>query len=244
MKIEKLRWGLGLAVVLALLVGCGTATQEPEVVTPEIQEEITVEPQTEAPAVEQPATEEPATEEPATEETATEEPEETTAPTDDTGWMADGVISEGEYTDQADFGRVRVWWAHDGEFLYLAMQGDTEGWVSVGIEPSRGMQDADFLFGYVENGEPKLWDAFGTATGGANHPPDEELGGADDIVTFAGVELDGVTTFELQIPLDSGDQFDKVLAPGNTYKIIVAVGGADEYNGYHSLVRSGEMTLR
>lgn len=158
-------------------------------------------------------------------------------------WAADGVITDGEYTDQADFGDIRLWWRNDAEHLYLAIEGDTTGWVAVGINPERGMKGADFLFGYVENGEAKLWDAYGTAPTGPNHPPDEDLGGTNDIVTFAGVEMDGLTRFEIQIPLDSGDSYDQGLVPGRSYPLIIAIGDADDYNAYHRRYDRGTLTL-
>ena len=105
------------------------------------------------------------------------------------------------------------------------------------------MQGANYLFGYVENGEARLWDAYGTAPTGPNHPPDEELGGTDDIVTFAGTEEDGITRFEIQIPLDSGDDYDQALAPGQSYPIIIAIGDADDYNAYHRRYDRGNLTL-
>ena len=173
-----------------------------------------------------------------------EAPQEAEAVTGMAGdWAADGVIADGEDTDQADFGDIRLWWHTDAEYLYIAMEGNTTGWVAVGINPDRGMQGANYLFGYVENGEARLWDAYGTAPTGPNHPPDEELGGTDDIVAFAGTEENGVTRFEIQIPLDSEDAYDQALAPGQSYPIIVAIGGADDYNAYHMRYDRGDLTL-
>ncbi len=170
-------------------------------------------------------------------DTRNEEPESPNA------WLADGIISENEYTAYADFQDIRVRWDHDAEHLYLAMEGDTTGWVSVGINPEQGMQGANYLFGYVENGEAFLWDAYGTAPAGPNHPPDDEIGGTNDILAFAGVEENGVTRFEIKIPLDSGDAYDQTLVPGNSYPIIVAIGGEDDFNGYHLRYDRGELTL-
>jgi hypothetical protein len=173
-----------------------------------------------------------------------EAPEEDEATTGTVGdWVADGVTTDGEYTDQADFGDIRLWWRSDAEYLYVAMEGDTTGWVAVGINPERGMQGANYLFGYVENGEARLWDAYGTAPTGPNHPPDEELGGSDDIVTFVGTEDGNITRFEFQIPLDSGDDYDQVLTPGQSYPIIIAIGDADGYNAYHRRYDQGSLTL-
>lgn len=225
------------AMLMSLIAGCAapTATSTPVAAPPTATPQAEVQ---ETPAT----TEAPAATEEAPPEATEIAPEPATD--DNPTWIADGVIAEGEYTDSADFGRIRLWWGHDGEYLYFAMEGDTQGWVSVGIEPTRAMKDADYFFGFVENGEAKLWDAFGMGTTGPTHPPDEEIGGANHILEFAGVETDSLTRFELKRLLDTGDVYDKALAPGNSYNIIVAIGDDDDYDGYHSLVRSGEMTLQ
>jgi hypothetical protein len=180
-----------------------------------------------------------------TEETmATEEPmatEEMTEPT--MGWQADGVISDGEYAHEATVGDVRLWWSNDAEFLYLGMEASTAGWVAVGLDPERRMEGANFIIGAVAGGEAQIWDAYGTAPTGNTHPPDEELGGTNDIVAYAGVEEGGGTRFEVQIPLDSGDAFDKPLEPGGTYPIIVAVGSSDSFGAPHTSRAGGSITL-
>lgn len=230
------RWPLLLVVTLLaalIITSCGA---------PEPTEAPPAPTSTEAPAAEPEAAA-------ATEEATLEETEEATSPEDTdpeavgTSWTPDGVIAEGEYAQQADYNGIRIWWTNDDTYLYLAMEGDTTGWVSVGINPEVGMKGADYIFGYVENGEAKLWDAWGQDRTGATHPPDTELGGTDDIVAFAGVKEDGVTRFEVQIPLDSGDAYDHTLVPGESYPIIVAIGRTDDFNAYHSKYASGELTL-
>lgn len=237
MKKHALYLSLAVLAVLGIVAGC-TAAATPAVEPPT----STLQPATpEAVVTEMPD----ATEVVATPELIETLTEEAPAPTVEVpGWAADGVIGGDEYTDTADFGRVRLWWRHDGEFLYFAMEGDTQGWVSVGIEPTRAMKDADFLFGFVEGGEAKLWDAFGVGATGPTHPPDDEIGGANHILEFAGVETDNMTRFELKRLLDTGDAYDKALVPGNSYAIIIAIGNADDYDGYHSWVRSGQLQLQ
>ncbi len=231
-------WRLfAIALSLVLMAGCGTATTAP-----------TSEPRptaTNAPAEEPPeaptATLEPMDEEEAP--TPTAEAPTPTAEMAEPAGQIDGIVDSAEYPDTATFGDVQLWWRHDGEYLTFAMEGPTEGWISIGIEPSRGMEDADFLFGFVDDGEAQFWDAYGTAPAGASHPPDEDLGGTNDVVDFAGVEENGVTRFEVQIPLASGDTYDKELVPGETYAIIIAMGASDEYNSRHFFVTSGELVL-
>jgi hypothetical protein len=158
-------------------------------------------------------------------------------------WKADGIIMPDEYTYQDDFSGLRFWWSNDASFLYFAIEGDTTGWVAAGFDPDSRMQGANFLFGFVTSSEVKIWDAYGTGPTGPNHPPDEELGGTVDIVNYFGLEEDGMTRFEIQIPLDSGDAYDKSLEPGQTYPFIVAMGGEDEFNAYHLKYAVGQLNL-
>jgi len=104
------------------------------------------------------------------------------------------------------------------------------------------MQGANFIFGYVQGGETSIADMYGTEPT-AMHPPDEELGGTNDIVAFGGREEGGTTTIEFQIPLDSGDANDKPLSPGSTYSVILARGTADEFLVYHAARGVSEITL-
>ena len=253
MKLRRVSLLLAAVLSLILLIGCSTpepmATEVPPTSTSEPMEEPAEPTATSEPMEEPTATEVmEATEEPEEEE----EEEETMAPTATPeaesqamgeSWAADGTISEGEYAQEADFNGIRLWWFNDDTHLYLAMEGDTTGWVSVGLNPELGMKGADYILGYVADGEAQLWDAWGTERSGANHPPDQELGGSDDIVDFAGVEENGVTRFEVKIPLDSGDEYDNALQPGESYPIIVAIGDQDQFNAYHSKYAPGEIAL-
>jgi len=157
-------------------------------------------------------------------------------------WQADGKVSDGEYAHQTTVGDVRVWWGNDAQYLYLAMEAPTTGWVSVGLDPQNRMQGANFIFGMVVDGQAQIWDAYGVGPTGP-HPADVDLGGTSDIVAYGGIEENGVTRFEVQIPLDSGDRYDRPLRRGQRYKMITAVGTADDFDARHSSRATGEITL-
>ena len=247
MGSERTVVAASLAIALVLIAGCGTpaptASPSPPTLMTTAQAEALEPTATPKTGIPESPLATPVAESPLPTPTTAVEivPDETPMP--DSTWAADGVIAESEYDRQLDFGDIRLWWRHDGTWLYLAFEGDTTGWVAVGINPQRGMQGADFLFGYVKDGEASIWDAFGTAPSGPNHPPDEDLGGTNDIAAFAGVEEGGVTRFEVQIPLDSGDAYDHRLEPGMGYPIIVAIGGEDSFNAYHLRYDRGELVL-
>jgi hypothetical protein len=160
-----------------------------------------------------------------------------------TAWQADGEIGEDEYRHVMTVGPVEIGWFNDAEYLYAYMDAPTSGWVSIGFDPDNRMQGANFIIGAVVEGQLNIMDAWGASPVGADHPPDEQLGGTDDIVAAAGVERDGRTIIEFQIPLDSGDPYDKPLTPGGTYTILVAFGASNDLFSYHGFRDVGQITL-
>lgn len=235
-----LRAAWGLLLILITASSCATPTTVPEILPAHTAVPTSV------PASPTAAIEPQPTDTITPEPVSTDMPVPTTEPpppTEESAWAADGVIMAGEYTYQEDFSGLRFWWTNDATYLYFAFEGDTSGWVAVGFDPESRMQGANFLFGYVLGNEVKLWDAYGTAPTGPNHPPDEDLGGTVDIVSYAGVEEEGITRFEIQIPLDSGDAYDKTLEPGQTYPYIIAMGGEDSFNAFHLKVAGGQLVL-
>jgi hypothetical protein len=156
--------------------------------------------------------------------------------------VADGIISADEYAQSTKIGPVTLWWDNNAEFLYLAAEARTKGWLAVGLDPEDRMKGANFVMAAFD-GDARIIDAFGTAPTGAAHPADTTLGGTDDIWTYAVVEQGGITRFEVQIPLDSGDDYDKPLKPGETYRVIVAMGTLDAFEAPHSYRGAGSITL-
>lgn len=127
--------------------------------------------------------------------------------------------------------------------LRMRLTAPTTGWVSVGFDPTSMMEDANLLIGYVEGGTAHIRDDYGT--GQFSHASDVSLGGTDDAEIISGSESSGETVLEFRIPLDSGDQYDKVLMQGTTYTLIFAYGqdGADDFTSYHDWVESASFEL-
>lgn len=159
-------------------------------------------------------------------------------------WTPDGVIGEGEYANTVEAGGVQFSWSTDAEFLYGALSAQATGWVAVGFDPQNKMQGANYIFGYVKDGQTFVEDMFGTRPIGANsHPPDTDLGGRNDIVESGGSEAGGVTVIEFKIPLDSGDTNDKPLRAGSSYKVILAWSNRDDFTSIHGGYGSAEINI-
>ncbi len=129
-------------------------------------------------------------------------------------------------------------WKISEKNIDIVLSAPTEGWVAVGFNPSKMMKDADFLIGYIKNGEVFLRDDFGS--GNTQHRADTDFGGTDNITIKGGSETDTATTLRFSIPLDSGDPKDRKLIQGREYKLIFAYGRDDSFISYHK-VRAGLM---
>jgi len=169
-------------------------------------------------------------------------PPATTEPEDEeVKWVADGVLGDTEYLGEMSYGNYEIRWLSDDQYIYIGIRAKTTGWVAIGFEPTTMMKDADMVFGFVQGGEVVISDQFSTGTFGP-HSPDTELGGTDDIIESGGKEQGGFTTIEFKRTLDTGDQYDKVLAEG-VIKIIWAYGSSNSLAVKHSTKGYGEINL-
>jgi hypothetical protein len=168
-------------------------------------------------------------------------------------WKADGAVGDGEYTHSMllqssarqgySGGEMVVSWRNDQEYLYLAMNGSTDGWLAIGFEPLEWMKDADMILASVQNGKTVALDEYCTGNYGP-HVEDTMLGGTDDILEFAGSQKAGRTVIELKRKLDTGDKFDKQFSPGQAISVIWALSDSPDPSLKHN-VAYGEaiMTL-
>lgn len=151
-----------------------------------------------------------------------------------------GIAGAGDWKT-ADSGGFHLEWMVDGENLNVKVSTQTEGWVAVGFNPSRKMKDANIIIGFVENGTVTIEDHFGN--GQISHRSDTSLGGNDDVSNKAGTEVNGVTELSFTIPLDSGEQDDRALMEGETYKVIFASYRKDKITMKHNHRSSVMITL-
>ena len=156
--------------------------------------------------------------------------------------IVDGIINTGEYAHAMEAGGFRVYWTNDAIVLRIGLFSPGAGYVSIGLDPDHRMEGANFIIGTVRDGQTDIRDDYGT--GSLSHSSDIDNGGTDNILAAAGRELNGQTTLEFIIPLDSGDRFDKPLEPGETYEVLVAFHNtSDDFSTRHSQRGSGEIRL-
>ena len=151
--------------------------------------------------------------------------------------ILDGVISTGEYsyTQILSDGDFILHWRVESNTITFGIEGQTNGWVSIGINPSFMMQGADMYFGWVNsNGSVVVKDAYATGPTGP-HPVDTDLGGYDDVLAYNGSESGQTTIIEftrLLVTTDSG--YDNPLPQTGDVKMIWALGASDSFDAPHT----------
>jgi len=104
------------------------------------------------------------------------------------------------------------------------------------------MMGADMIMGWVSNGDPTVLDLNSTGIYGP-HPPDEDLGGRDDILEFGGNESNGWTVIEFKRMMNTLDPFDKSFQPGQTVNIIWSMSSSDSLLPRHNARGASSITL-
>ncbi|MFV0439500.1 MAG: DOMON domain-containing protein [Desulfopila sp.] len=156
--------------------------------------------------------------------------------------VAVGLAQAAEYDHTIESKDMTFSWKIEGDHLAAKVSAKTDGWVGVGFNPSEDMKDANFILGYVKDGEVTLQDDFGVNVTG--HKSDESIGGSSDVQQIGGSENDGVTTIEFAIPLHSGDEKDgTIVADGDTVLLLAYGAGRDTFHSRHKYRTSMTVNL-
>jgi len=160
------------------------------------------------------------------------------------GWNADGIVGDSEYSRSMVLqaparqgytgGEMEISWKNDQEYLYLGLNGSTEGWLAIGFEPLEWMKNADIILASVQGGKATVLDEYCAGNYGP-HIEDTMLGGTNDIAEFGGSKGAGRTVIELKRKLDTGDKFDKAFSPGQIISIIWALSNNPEISFKHNV---------
>jgi len=160
----------------------------------------------------------------------------------DTSYAIDGTIVAGEYAHEITVAGVDVYWSNDNLRLRMGLVSPGTGYVSIGFDPDRQMEGANFIIGSMNEGELTIRDDVGHEP--LAHMEDTARGGEDNIIVAAGNEWPDQTVIEFIIPLDSGDPMDKPLIPGHQYTVLVAYHSLlDSLSNRHTRRGSGQLQL-
>jgi hypothetical protein len=133
-------------------------------------------------------------------------------------------------------------WKLADETIHIRLAAKTEGWVGIGFNPSSRMKDANFIIGYVKEGNVKVTDHYGTTE--RQHEKDTKLGGQINIADIAGKEENGVTEITFSIPLNSEGPKDRPIWTGKDNTVLLAYGaGRDSFRAKHQFKTALKVNL-
>lgn len=161
-------------------------------------------------------------------------------------WVPDGVVGAKEYVRSITLqgpkaegysgGALEISWKNDADYIYMALKGNTHGWISIGFEPTEWMKDADIIMGSVDGKNTTLLDEYCTGNYGP-HLNDTELGGTYDIQEYGGKEEGNYTVIEFVRRMNTGDKFDKAFSPGGNISIIWAMADSEDIDMKHNIAK-------
>lgn len=136
---------------------------------------------------------------------------------------------------------MEIYLAHDGDYFYVHVQAESEGWVSVGLNSrGGGMDGANMIIGYDDEGTPAFRDDAGR---GRTHA--EAAATAVDNFYFSRDK--GIVVMEFAYPLSfpDGEGYNiEEMLPGETYTMILALHSiSDDISRQHSERGSFDFTV-
>ncbi len=141
----------------------------------------------------------------------------------------DGKIAPGEYAKsfKHDKSGITLYWSVVGDTLYLALEGESKGWVGVGFlaEKTDKKKGADQYLFYMDGGKLVALDLYQTKRTGAP-VADEKEGGKNSILAAAATYEGGRWTVEFSRKLKTGEATDVEIVPGR--KLILMLAHSDK----------------
>ncbi len=144
-----------------------------------------------------------------------------------------GTINPNEYTYSHDFdGQMTLYASRTPTTLYLAVVGNTTGWVAVGI--GQRMDGADIFMGYVKAGKA-IFNKPQLGRGHFHHDAPADV--SDTLEKYALKERGGKTTLEVALKASP-------YVRGSTLDLIFAMGDQASFTQYHSYRNLTSLSLQ
>lgn len=140
----------------------------------------------------------------------------------------DGKVAAGEYakTQKHEKSGVTISWSIVGDTLYLALQGDSDGWLGMGLLPQEDDKKlgADQYLFTMDGGKFQALDMTQTKRTGAPKLDTDE-GGKSSFLAVAGTYTGKTWTIEFSRKLKTGDSADVDVVAGKKLILLIALGG-------------------
>ncbi|OHD67434.1 MAG: hypothetical protein A2W19_03125 [Spirochaetes bacterium RBG_16_49_21] len=147
--------------------------------------------------------------------------------------LESGTAGKGDpgYTYKITIEKMQFNWIIEDKNLRVKLKAQTAGWVGIGFSPTKGMKDANFVLGFVENGVATVSNQHGTAP--TLHMKNIDLGGANHVMNPSGAEKNNETEISFAFPFSTGDELDRPIIVNGDTSILLAYGQAKQLAQVH-----------
>ncbi|MDD5582872.1 MAG: DOMON domain-containing protein [Candidatus Marinimicrobia bacterium] len=157
----------------------------------------------------------------------------------------DGEISPDEYSkaDVFDKGNFKLLWEFSKDTVYMAIEAKTPGWISIGFDPGKMMSKCDMILAVVNDSqEIEIYDEWCRRMMGP-HESDINLGGTEDLLSYAGSRHEDTVIIEFSRLLDTKDVYDKAIPTSGQFKINWAYGASNDMTKKHKNAGSAKILM-
>jgi hypothetical protein len=139
-------------------------------------------------------------------------------------------------------GSFKAWWTIDSQAktFTMTMQGQTNGWISVGFGTTPFMPNSDVVVGWVSNADMTVkcfdsWSPDNNQPQGMlsdifafNYEDDVSLGSTNNITLLQAMQSGGLTTIQFSRALNTSDRFDYAI-DNTPFYLTFALGSSDGF---------------
>jgi hypothetical protein len=119
-------------------------------------------------------------------------------------------------------GVVQVDWLVAENELKLKVKAQTNGWVGIGFNASKGMKDAWFVLGSLKDGKVTVSEDHGTTE--TAHRSVADLGGTASVQNVSGSNANNETEIRFSMPLVPPGSLDKPIVTDADMNVLLAYG--------------------
>jgi len=138
-------------------------------------------------------------------------------------------------------GNMKFSWKVNGDFIDFKISAKTNGWISVGFNPTTKMKNATMVLGVMKEGIPNFTYHYGTAN--FKHKSIEDLGGKNLITNPKGTEGKDLSEISFSLPLKSDGKYDADFKKGK-HVIILAYSISKEFKSKHVYAAKAQFEIK
>ncbi len=138
------------------------------------------------------------------------------------GQPLQAVQGDQDYKYKMTVGVMQVDWLVSENELQLKVKAQTNGWVGIGFNPSKGMKDAWFVLGSLKDGKVTVSEDHGTTE--TAHRSVADLEGTASVQNASGSNANNETEIRFSMPLAPPGSLDKPIVTDADMNVLIAYG--------------------